>query len=76
LKDFSKVGYGEGMARITSFPVKINVKDLGAKGDGLADDTEPFRKAIEACPAGGAVWVPDGTYKLTIDSRKDQKWEY
>ncbi len=65
LKDFSRVGYHAGDAAIPDYPVKLNVRDVGAKGDGIADDTEPFRKAIQDCPAGGAVWVPNGTYKIS-----------
>ena len=40
----------------------VNVKDFGAAGDGVADDTEAFRKAAAA---GRAVFVPYGTYRLT-----------
>ena len=44
----------------------INVKDYGAEGDGIADDTDAFRKAAVAAAAkGGVVYVPHGTYKVT-----------
>ncbi len=39
----------------------INVKDFGAVGDGVTDDTEAFEKAAKA----GIVFVPDGNYHLT-----------
>ncbi len=39
----------------------VNVKDFGAKGDGVTDDTEAFEKAAKA----GVVFVPDGNYHLT-----------
>ena len=43
----------------------VNVRDFGAKGNGLADDSPAFDRAIEALPAsGGTVLVPAGTYLL------------
>ena len=41
-----------------------NVMDCGAKGDGIASDTEAVQKAIDAAFAagGGKVVVPDGIY--------------
>jgi polygalacturonase len=40
------------------------ITDYGAKGDGVADCTEAFRKAIDACSraGGGKVVVPAGVY--------------
>lgn len=38
----------------------VNVKDFGAKGDGVADDTAAFNSAIAT---GEPVYVPKGTYK-------------
>jgi hypothetical protein len=70
------VGYHAGDAAIPIYPVKVNVKDLGAKGDGTTDDTEAFRKAIEDCPKGGAVWVPDGTYLIGDWIRFDGKSDF
>jgi len=40
----------------------INVRDMGAVGDGKADDTEAFMKAIEAAKAGDTIFVPPGCY--------------
>lgn len=49
---------------------KYNVKDYGAKGDGLTDDSEAIRKCIEALPESnfelifppGVYMQGDGTY--------------
>lgn len=37
----------------------INVKDFGAKGDGLTDDTEAIQQAInQACLRGESITFP------------------
>jgi hypothetical protein len=40
------------------------VKDYGAKGDGVSDDTAAIQKAVNATPSG-TLTFPQGTYKLT-----------
>ena len=40
----------------------IDVKDFGAVGDGIADDTAAIQNAINCCPTGGRLTVPAGTY--------------
>ncbi|MGZ9109337.1 MAG: glycosyl hydrolase family 28-related protein [Micavibrio sp.] len=40
----------------------VSVRDFGAVGDGLADDTLAFQKALSA---HDSVFVPDGAYLLT-----------
>jgi parallel beta-helix repeat protein len=41
----------------------INVRDKGAKGDGVHDDTSAFQAAVDALPSsGGTVTVPSGNY--------------
>jgi polygalacturonase len=43
----------------------IDVRDKGARGDGMHDDTAAFQAAIDALPAsGGTVIVPDGRYMI------------
>ena len=44
----------------------VSVKDFGAVGDGVTDDTAAIQLALNAVPAvGGNVFIPAGTYKLT-----------
>ena len=42
----------------------IDVKSLGAAGDGLSDDTFYVQMAIDKCPAGGRVVVQGGSYLI------------
>ncbi len=42
----------------------LNVKDFGAKGDGLSDDTEAFSAAIACAPVNSTIYVDAGEYKL------------
>ncbi len=44
--------------------VLLNVKDFGAKGDGVSNDTPFIQAAIMACPKEGRVVVPEGVYKI------------
>lgn len=40
----------------------VSVKDFGAKGDGLEDDTASIQKALNS---GGFIIIPPGRYKIT-----------
>lgn len=45
----------------------VNVKDFGAVGDGVTDDTAAIQAAIDnvvARAAGGRIVIPSGTYKV------------
>jgi len=46
--------------------LSVNVRDLGAKGDGVAKDTAVFQAALDSCATrgGGIVTVPAGNYLI------------
>ena len=64
LLDFSYAGHHEGKNDFPQWKIGVDVLDFGALGDGEADDTEAFRKAVEACPDAAVVFIPNGTYRL------------
>ncbi|GHD70193.1 hypothetical protein GCM10010317_076980 [Streptomyces mirabilis] len=43
----------------------INVLQRGAKGDGVTDDTTAIQAALNACPAGGVVYMPARVYRTS-----------
>lgn len=65
LPEFGTAGYGSGKVAIPEYPVLTNVKEHGAKGDGVSDDTAAFRRALLAVGERGAVLVPAGRYLIT-----------
>ena len=64
LPDFSYAGYHRGEQPIPDAPQASNVKDFGAIGDGITDDTKSIQAAIDGTPRG-AVYVPAGRYLIT-----------
>ncbi|MBI4031371.1 MAG: hypothetical protein HY370_06805 [Proteobacteria bacterium] len=61
--NFTAAGTGAVARSSTSkFSDLISVKDFGAAGDGLADDTLAIQQAVAA---HNAVYVPPGTYLIT-----------
>jgi hypothetical protein len=43
----------------------IDVKDFGAQGDGVTDDTAAIQAAIDSANMGGAIVFPRGVYMVT-----------
>lgn len=64
LPDVSHSGYACGEQPIPDPAVTANVRDFGAKGDGITDDSDAFLAAIENT-GNGAILVPAGRYRIT-----------
>lgn len=65
--DWGRAGvWYNGTKGIPTFPVAINVRNApyNAYGDGVHNDTAAIQAAIQACPAGQAVYIPEGTYSI------------
>ncbi len=45
--------------------VTLNVKNFGARGDGVSDDTVFLQAAIMTAPEQSRIYVPEGTYRFT-----------
>jgi parallel beta-helix repeat protein len=72
----SRPGAAEGAARPAAGedgapPAReLDVRDFGARGDGVTDDTAALQRALDA-GAGGVVRVPAGTYLVHADGFRD-----
>jgi len=62
LPDFSYAGYHCGEKPLPDVPAGVSVKNFGARGDGVTDDTAAFLMALAG--AKGAVEVPPGRYLI------------
>lgn len=55
-------------------PSSVSVRDFGAKGDGIADDTAAIQKALDAvAPARGVAHLPAGKYLITDSIRVPER---
>ena len=79
---FTQLGTG-AVSRTLDSKLKdtLSVKDFGAVGDGVANDTDKIQAALDAAGAstaegiGKSVYLPPGTYK-TIDTLKIKSGTY
>jgi len=60
--DWANAGYP---GSIPEFSQIVNVKDFGAKGNGVTDDYQAIANAIAAAPSNTVIFVPQGTYRIT-----------
>jgi hypothetical protein len=62
----SFAGAAEDEAPAGPRPAVLNVRDFGAAGDGKADDTKAFQRAMDAAGRAGGdlVFVPRGRYRI------------
>ncbi|WP_248499296.1 glycoside hydrolase family 55 protein, partial [Staphylococcus aureus] len=51
----------------------VSVKDFGAKGDGVTDDTQSFINAFASFTGVGSLFIPKGTYKITQSLATDKR---
>lgn len=64
LPDFSFAGYRRGEAPLPDPAVTHNIRDFGAVGDGVNDDSDAFLRAIAEVPRG-VILIPEGRYVIT-----------
>jgi PKD repeat protein len=81
LADWSSAGVPGGSAQFrpggaSARPVGVNVLNYGAVSGGAVNCTTAFANAQAACPAGSAVYIPDGTYLIsgTITPKSNVTW--
>ncbi len=61
--DWTKAGYPGKIPNVNANIV--NVRDIGAKGDGATDDYHAIQSAIDSAPNPAVIFFPAGTYRIT-----------
>ncbi|MCX8092676.1 MAG: glycoside hydrolase family 55 protein [Candidatus Goldbacteria bacterium] len=64
--DWTNVGCPDEKIKIEN---TINIKDFGAKGDGITDDSSAFTKAIYDAKPKTEIFIPEGVYILNSPIR-------
>jgi len=59
----------------TKLRESVSVKDFGAVGDGVTDDTAAIQAAATSLTNGGILFFPPGTYKITTAITMQDKTE-
>lgn len=74
--DFLQAGTGAVVQTVqTKLRKTVDVKDFGATGDGVTNDTVAIQNAIDAVGAtGGTLWFPPGTYKIARNVGTNDHW--
>lgn len=70
-QDAATKNYVGSVITALSEAATITPQGYGAEGDGTTDDTSALQAAINAVPAGGILYLPNGTYlasSLTLNS--------
>jgi len=58
---------GHYLSNQVGFPFAVDVRDHGAVGDGVADDTAAIQAAVTALVVGSTLYFPKGTYVFSDD---------
>lgn len=65
LPDFTEAGYRKGRVPFPTYSTQINVKQMGAIGDGIADDSNVFIAALKKCKDRKTIYIPPGIFKIS-----------
>lgn len=60
--NFKSTGSTTGRNLVTRFADVVNVKDFGAIGDGVTDDSSAIQSAVTAAGQSKKVYIPSGKY--------------